>query len=365
MLEPSNIPPWIRKIYELGSGVSGYFEQKYREIEASESDRIRAGQTQRDSPYSLEQAQQRDHMRRNRYFDIIPFDGSRVILQEPSAPENSNYINASHVDGFPGTSKYITSQGPLGNTFGDFWQMVWEQNSRVIVMLTREEERGRTKCDRYWPDSTEQPLDFNNLGGLHLKLLEERSTSEGAVLIRRLHLSHSSHHQASPTTRELWQVHFLNWPDHRASSPYSVLGVMDLVRELQSRSESSGPVGPLVVHCSAGCGRTGTFCAIDTVLSLLEHYPGSDITAETSSLSTSPHSQELDPSTDLVYLSVEKFREARVSMVQTLEQYKFIYEAVVYRILEWQHEIEQNGEASRSRTRRPPWVKPGVGKQRI
>ncbi|TPX64214.1 hypothetical protein SpCBS45565_g06071 [Spizellomyces sp. 'palustris'] len=318
MLEPQNVPPWLQRLLELGPGIPSFLRGEYQEIDSLEVTRIREGGRISDHPYSLVVAQQREHMRRNRYYDIIPYDRSRVVLDEASAPEFSDYINASHVQGLPGTRSYIVSQGPMSNTFGDFWQMVWEQRSGLIIMLTREEERGRIKCHRYWPSQEGEESEFENIGGILVKLVQEQILSGGDVILRQMEITTGNDREKK---RRVWQLHFLAWPDHRASSPQSVLAILDLARELQTRVEAEFEAGPMVVHCSAGCGRTGTFCAIDGVIALLEN--GDDARGEL----------------DVVHATVEKFREHRVSMVQTLEQYAFCYEAVLYRILEWQHGV--------------------------
>ncbi|KND00720.1 uncharacterized protein SPPG_03836 [Spizellomyces punctatus DAOM BR117] len=318
MLEPQNVPPWLQRLLDSGPAIPSILREEYQEIDSHEVTRIREGGRISDHPYSLVVAQQRQHMRRNRYYDIIPYDRTRVVLGEASAPELSDYINASHVQGLPGTRSYIVSQGPMSNTFGDFWQMVWEQRSGLIIMLTKEEERGRIKCHRYWPSQEGEELEFENISGISVKLVQEQNLSGGDVMLRQMEIATGNDREKR---RRVWQLHFVAWPDHKASSPQSVLAILDLARELQTRVEAESEAGPMVVHCSAGCGRTGTFCAIDGVITLLEN--GDDARGEL----------------DVVHATVEKFREHRVSMVQTLEQYAFCYEAVLYRLLEWQHGV--------------------------
>ncbi|RKO92216.1 protein-tyrosine phosphatase-like protein, partial [Blyttiomyces helicus] len=250
----------------------------------------------------------------SRYYDILPYDGSRVKLHRPNPSDGSDYVNASFVTGLPSTRTYIASQGPLPHTIGDFWQMVWEQNTEVIVMLTREDERGRPKCAPYWPPNRTSPVEFPALGGLVVTLLDESHMNAQETVLRKLSISLSRDCTTPP--RIVWHVHFLAWPDHRGSNPQTVLGVVALARSLQAPS-----AGPMLVHCSAGCGRTGTFCTIDAVLSLLER----------------AREPLHDPHADPVAATVAALRKHRVYMVQTLEQYAFCYEAVLCRILEWQH----------------------------
>lgn len=325
-LDRNNVPRWLQQLLDQGADVGAVLNAAYREIDSVELSRIREGSRIPGHPYSLVAAQQPENMSRNRYYDIIPYDRSRVVLSTPSPPENSDYINASFLEGLAGAKEYIFTQGPLMRTFGDFWQMVWEQKTLVIVMLTKEEERGRIKCHKYWPSSVGEEITLDNIGGIRVKLVDEQTMSNGEVTLRQIKVVKGDE------TRRVWHLHFIAWPDHRASSPQSVLAVLDLARELQSQAKTASGAGPMVVHCSAGCGRTGTFCTIDVVLSLLEQ--------------GGARNPDLIGETDLVRATVEKFREQRLSAVQTAEQYAFCYEAVLYRILEWQHGLGK----------KPSWV---------
>ncbi|KAI8916670.1 protein-tyrosine phosphatase-like protein [Powellomyces hirtus] len=323
LLVSPNIPEWLRRVVDKGIDISTFLHEEYKEIENLEVSRIREGGRGPGHPYSYSVAQQSQNMRRNRYYDIIPYDRSRVVLSSPSPSDKSDYINASHFQGLPGTRPYVVSQGPMESICGDFWQMIWEQKTSLIVMLTNEEERGRVKCHRYVPRTPGQRVQYDNLGGISVTLIEEETMPNGEVVLRRVSLEHGRE------TRNLWQLHFTAWPDHRASSPQSVLSVLDLSRQLQTLAEKETDAGPMVVHCSAGCGRTGTFCTIDGVLQLLENQ-------------SNVHGQD-----DLVRQTVDKLREQRVSAVQTVEQYAFCYEAVLYRLLEWQHGVGDT---------RPAWI---------
>lgn len=199
--------------------------------------------------------------------------------------------------------RYISTQGPLPATFNDFWQMVWEQNSRVLVMLTKEEEMNKIKCHRYWPDH-QAPCQY---GDITITLLDETSkqiTSEDDVVItRQFQLTYMGE------SRQVTHVHYLGWMDFGVpDTPLGTLEVIRTVNDVQSRYESSGP---MIVHCSAGCGRSGAFCAIDTVLHRLTQQHSHDILLET----------------------ISRFREQRLSMVQTLRQFVFCYEVVWWWIL--------------------------------
>ncbi|RKO92215.1 protein-tyrosine phosphatase-like protein [Blyttiomyces helicus] len=139
------------------------------------------------------------------------------------------------------------SQGPLPHTIGDFSQMVWEQNTEVLVMLTREDERGRPRCAPYWPPNRASPLEFPALRGLVVTLLDESHMNSQETVLRKLSISLSRDSDIPPCI--VWHVHFLALPDPRGSDPQNVLGVVALARSLQAPT-----AGPMLVHCSAGCG---------------------------------------------------------------------------------------------------------------
>ncbi|KAJ3176603.1 hypothetical protein HDU87_004931 [Geranomyces variabilis] len=338
LLVPANTPAWLRVVVDKGPDITGFLIDAYREIEAIESARLLQGGRNPGHPFSYSVSQLPEHRQKNRYTDIVPYDGSRVRLQTRNLQQQTDYINASHFHGLDGTRPYIVCQGPTPDTLPDFWQMLWEQKTSVVVMLTNEEERGRIKCHRYVPRGAGETVSHDtNFGRLNVTLVEEDTMPNGEVILRRMLVEreHGDRDMRIDAPRTIWQLHFTAWPDHRASSPQSVLAVADLARHLLAASAKDRPdAGPMVVHCSAGCGRTGTFCTIDGVLQLLEAQ---------SAVNNDTH----DADRDLVRLTVDRLREQRVSAVQTVEQYAFCYEAVLYRLLEWQHGL---GDA------RPAWI---------
>uniref|UniRef100_A0A8C8K7Y5 Tyrosine-protein phosphatase non-receptor type 9 n=1 Tax=Oncorhynchus tshawytscha TaxID=74940 RepID=A0A8C8K7Y5_ONCTS len=236
---------------------------------------------------------------RNRYGDVLCLDQTRACL----FPQRSDYINASFMDGYKQKNAYIGTQGPLEKTYGDFWRMVWEQNVLVIVMATRTNEGGRKKCGQYWP-------------------LEEGGQevySHMAVVNQRV----DNHSHYSQTTLELYNMeqkqvtHFqyLSWPDYGV--PTSALTLIDFLGAVkrQQRQAVKGmgprwrghPLGPpMVVHCSAGIGRTGTFCALDICLSQLQ-----------------------DMGTLNVCQTVRWMRTQRAFTIQTPDQYYFCHNAIL------------------------------------
>ncbi|KAK9766064.1 phosphotyrosine-specific ptp2-like protein [Basidiobolus ranarum] len=242
---------------------------------------------------------------KNRYNNIWPYEHSRVKLQNVKMNE-SDYINASFIRAKESVNSYIATQAPLPATFGDFWKMIWEQNTRVIIMLTKEEEAGRVKCHRYWPTFPDQIMSVGEYFQIRLAGETMPVEAESTIMARRFLLTHTG----TQEMREIFQLHFVGWPDFGIpDSPVSVLRLRDLANKLQTDHN----YGPMLVHCSAGCGRTGAFCTIDTVIASCE--------------------RNLESSEDYVVRVVDQLRDQRLSMVQTLRQFVFCYEAMLWRIL--------------------------------
>uniref|UniRef100_A0A3B3VHB0 Tyrosine-protein phosphatase n=1 Tax=Poecilia latipinna TaxID=48699 RepID=A0A3B3VHB0_9TELE len=192
---------------------------------------------------------------KNRYRDISPYDATRVVLKSTDDYINANYINME----IPASSlinRYIACQGPLPNTCPDFWRMTWEQGSSMVVMLTTQVERGRVKCHQYWPnpDSSATYGDF--------KVTCHNEEGNSAFLVREMTLTHSQSEQQ----RELTQLQYLAWPDHGV--PDDSTDFLDFVALV--RSKRAGQDQPMVVHCSAGIGRTGVLITMETSLCLME-----------------------------------------------------------------------------------------------
>uniref|UniRef100_A0A8C7Z3X7 Tyrosine-protein phosphatase non-receptor type 9 n=1 Tax=Oryzias sinensis TaxID=183150 RepID=A0A8C7Z3X7_9TELE len=245
---------------------------------------------------------------KNRYSDVLCLDQSRVHLCQlcDDEDETSDYINASFMDGYKSRNAYIATQGPLPKTFGDFWRMVWEQMVLIIVMTTRVVERGRVKCGQYWP------------------LEEGKAEQHGYFLIRNTHiqlfqdfqLTHLElYNTQSGEKREVSHYLYVSWPDFGV--PKSASAMLDFREHVLERRKAAvqnlgsswrgppwGP--PVVVHCSAGIGRTGTFCTLDICLSQLE-----------------------DVGTVDVHQTVRRMRTQRAFSIQTWDQYYFCYTAVI------------------------------------
>ncbi|XP_062889511.1 tyrosine-protein phosphatase non-receptor type 11b isoform X1 [Mobula hypostoma] len=251
--------------------------------------------------YSRKEGQRIENKSKNRYKNILPFDNTRVRLKEADeSVVGSDYINANNItNGKNGDDckNYIATQGCLQNTINDFWKMIYQENAHVIVMTTKEIERGKCKCVRYWPDvktSTEY-------GMLSVRNLEERMAQD--YIVRDLEVMRLDRNERP---RHVWHYQYLSWPDHGVpNEPGGVLSFLDQVNRTQ---QSIPDTGPIIVHCSAGIGRTGTIIVIDMLIS--------DISR-----------QGLDCDIDIPK-TIQIVRKQRSGMVQTEAQYKFIYMAV-------------------------------------
>uniref|UniRef100_A0A8B9KP35 protein-tyrosine-phosphatase n=1 Tax=Astyanax mexicanus TaxID=7994 RepID=A0A8B9KP35_ASTMX len=235
-------------------------------------------------------AKKDENRMKNRYGNIIAYDHSRVRLQSLEGEQSSDYINANYVDGYHRPNHYIATQGPMQETVIDFWRMVWQENTATIVMVTNLVEVGRVKCCKYWPDDTEIYRDMK------VTLIETQLLSE--YVIRTFAVEKRGAHEI----REIQQFHFTGWPDHGV--PYHATGLLGFIRRVKAKSPANA--GPIVVHCSAGAGRTGCFIVIDIMLDMAEREGVVDI-----------------------YNCVRELRSRRVNMVQTEEQYVFIHDAIL------------------------------------
>ncbi|KAJ3064568.1 hypothetical protein HDU98_012034 [Podochytrium sp. JEL0797] len=291
---------------------------------------------------------------RNRYSNVLPFAHNAVQLDHATpraasaALAPSRYINASHVDSRSLAAvavqgcNYIAAQGPLAHTAEDFWAMVWDNASRVVVMLTPLEERGVPKCHKYWPDAHD-PLRFHHaeLSDIQVEFvkqdqIKDRPLHEMLVRTFRLTRTTTTPGDAAISTQEvrtIHQVHYLKWPDHQAASTDAIFDVIDTANAKNKAAEDAA-VGPMIVHCSAGVGRTGTFCTIDSVWHRLQTQAGG-VWGGSTGIEGVPSSFVAEAfESDPVYQCVMTFRGQRVMMVQTLEQFKICYEAVLAKLEE-------------------------------
>ncbi|ESN89984.1 hypothetical protein HELRODRAFT_104527, partial [Helobdella robusta] len=231
-----------------------------------------------------------DNRLKNRFINIIPYDHSRVILETQEGDPNSDYINANYIDGYNKPKFYIAAQGCNKWSVQDIWRMLWQENSLRIVMLTNLVEKGRPKCEQYWPDQLNEEKSYGDLGVTLTSV--ERSSS---------HVIRSFTVRKCLESREIKQFHFTAWPDHGV--PYHTSPLI-MFRNKVRKLDSSHP-GPIIVHCSAGVGRSGTFIALDHLLEQAEKEGRVDLHGLTHNM-----------------------RANRCNMIQTVEQYIFVYEAL-------------------------------------
>ncbi|XP_036406845.1 receptor-type tyrosine-protein phosphatase delta-like isoform X6 [Megalops cyprinoides] len=228
---------------------------------------------------------------KNRYANVIAYDHSRVLLSAIDGIPGSDYINANYIDGYRKQNAYIATQGSLPETFGDFWRMIWEQRSANIVMMTKLEERSRVKCDQYWPTRGTETY-----GLIQVTLLDTVELATYCVRTFALYKNGSSE------KREVRQFQFTAWPDHGV--PEHPTPFLAFLRRVKACNPPDA--GPMVVHCSAGVGRTGCFIVIDAMLERIKHEKTVDI-----------------------YGHVTLMRAQRNYMVQTEDQYIFIHDALL------------------------------------
>ncbi|XP_015123570.1 tyrosine-protein phosphatase corkscrew isoform X2 [Diachasma alloeum] len=281
--------------------------------------------------FSRKEGLRPENRAKNRYKNILPFDHTRVKLKDvdPNVA-GADYINANYIKNEEGEGSctgitasgdtcifnkcYIATQGCLPNTVQDFWHMVYQENIQVIVMTTKEMERGKNKCARYWPEEGE----VSEYGG-EWKVRALARTSTADYTLREFLLQGNKPNFGEP--RRIYHYHFQAWPDHGVpSDPGCVLNFLhdvnarqeSIAAALSSSGQSLSSVGPILVHCSAGIGRTGTFIVIDMILDQIKRH-GLDC--------------EID-----IQRTIQRVRSQRSGMVQTEAQYKFVYLAVLHYI---------------------------------
>ena len=469
-LESPLLPSWLRgAAAETDHGKQ--VADKFLNLELDEQSRMR-------SAYGAFNANQPDYGKfqlcgveqgtKNRYKDILPFEHARVRLRE-AHDGSCDYVNASHLSATRSNKRYIASQGPLPATFEvcvqsqfvqftgytnvalqDFWSVIWEQDVRVIVMLTAESEGGQLKCHPYWQGQDFGSIKLRAMSEKKVSLDIDKHRSESTanpsissthtarkrantmtafhagqspatvaspqadtpyVTVRKFALSHAAH-PFSPM-REITHLHFSSWPDFGTpAQPSHLLALVELANVMQRAAlpvETASIVGPkcptidsipvtwydepeqdsharpMLVHCSAGCGRTGTFCTVDSVIDMLKRQRQAgakeslgqdgegdvemaDLYEPISPMTTRepPPSQGffdrgkngsnrdelnisgidtawmVDGEVDLIQKTVEDFREQRLSMVQSLRQFVLCYET----ILEWLNRMRDRTSTS-------------------
>ncbi|XP_054237937.1 tyrosine-protein phosphatase non-receptor type 2 isoform X2 [Indicator indicator] len=297
--------------------MSAIIEQEFQEIDAVNDWQARYLEIRhKSSDYPHRVAKYPENRNRNRYRDVSPYDHSRVKLQNTE----NDYINASLVVIEEAQRYYILTQGPLPNTCCHFWLMVWQQQTKAVVMLNRIVEKDSVKCAQYWPTREEDVMTFSETG-FRVRLVSEDIKSYYTVHL--LQLENINYLQCleirifsflimleikllSGESRMIFHFHYTTWPDFGVpESPASFLNFLFKVRESGSLSPEHGPA---VVHCSAGIGRSGTFSLVDTCLVLMEK--------------KDPFSVDIKK----VLLDMRKYR---MGLIQTPDQLRFSYMAVI------------------------------------
>ncbi|KAM9766883.1 LOW QUALITY PROTEIN: receptor-type tyrosine-protein phosphatase-like N [Menidia menidia] len=294
----SSTPSWCEEPAQANMDIStGHMILAYMEDHLKNKDRLlrewEALCSYQAEPSSTSTAQSEPNAKRNRCPQSVPYDHSRVRLRSDSNPSRSDYINASTIiEHDPRMPAYIATQGPLSHTISDFWQMVWENGCTVIVMMSALVEDGQKQCDRYWPDE----------GSSLYHIYEVNLVSEhiwcSDFLVRSFYLKNVQ----TQETRTLTQFHFLSWPAR--GIPPATRPLLDFRRKVNKCYR--GRSCPIIVHCSDGTGRTGTYILIDMVLNRM-----------------AKGVKEID-----IAATLEHVRDQRPGMVRTKDQFEFALTAV-------------------------------------
>uniref|UniRef100_A0A8C5CUT2 Protein tyrosine phosphatase receptor type N2 n=1 Tax=Gadus morhua TaxID=8049 RepID=A0A8C5CUT2_GADMO len=294
----SSTPSWCEEPAQANMDIStGHMVLAYMEDHLRNKDRLlqewEALCSYQAEPSAVSSAHSPAHLKKNRSPDFVPYDHSRVKLRAEVNPSRDDYINASTIiEHDPRMPAYIATQGPLSHTISDFWQMVWENGCTVIVMLTALVEDGEKQCDRYWPDE----------GSSLYHIYEVNLVSEhiwcNDFLVRSFYLKNVQ----TQETRTLTQFHFLSWPT--AGIPSATRPLLDFRRKVNKCYR--GRSCPIIVHCSDGTGRSGTYILIDMVLNRM-----------------AKGGKEID-----IAATLEHVRDQRPGMVRTKDQFEFALTAV-------------------------------------
>uniref|UniRef100_A0A8C1DGK5 Protein tyrosine phosphatase receptor type N n=2 Tax=Cyprinus carpio TaxID=7962 RepID=A0A8C1DGK5_CYPCA len=294
----SSTPSWCEEPAQSNMDIStGHMILAYMEDHLKNKDRLlkewEALCSYQAEPSTISAAQSESNIKKNRCSDAVPYDHSRVKLKAEINPSRTDYINASTIiEHDPRMPAYIATQGPLSHTISDFWQMVWESGCTVIVMMTALVEDGEKQCDRYWPDE----------GSSLYHIYEVNLVSEhiwcNDFLVRSFYLKNVQ----TQETRTLTQFHFLSWPAQ--GIPTSTRPLLDFRRKVNKCYR--GRSCPIIVHCSDGTGRTGTYILIDMVLNRM-----------------AKGVKEID-----IAATLEHIRDQRPGMVRTKDQFEFALTAV-------------------------------------
>nr|XP_054774882.1 receptor-type tyrosine-protein phosphatase beta-like [Lytechinus pictus] len=244
---------------------------------------------------------------KNRFTNILPYEHSRVKLAALADEPDSDYINANYMPGFNSPREFIACQGPLPGTVDDVWRMIWEKNTSIVVMLTQLVEKGKIKCHQYWP------ADYNPVTYGSIQVSIQAIQQYDHWVIREFSVAQGNE------IRKLTQYHFMSWPDHGV--PDHTITMLDFVRTVRDAIRKEASEQPIVAHCSAGVGRTGTYIALDRLMQVMQENDFIDI-----------------------FGIICEMRMQRNHMVQTEKQYIFIHECVMDLLQRGDDEMD-NGES--------------------
>ncbi|KAL3460565.1 protein-tyrosine phosphatase-like protein [Aspergillus heterothallicus] len=337
--ERQSLPPWLCQVSDP-SDQGRMAASRFFDIEKTELDRMKQALSYDNNNTSTKTSTFRvagiEKGTKNRYNDIYPYDHTRVRLADIPAG-GCDYVNASFLKAEHSDRYYIATQAPVPDTFNDFWRVVWEQDIRLVVSLTAEVERGQVKCHPYWRSGTYGPFHVNNFSKQYIAMEPVGSpqtnprtpvdSEKSKIVVRHFGLSHSEY--PFEPLREVTQLQYPDWPDFGTTSqPRHLLQLIeqcDKVRTATAKAAPGNPKRPVLVHCSAGCGRTGTFCTVDSVLDVMQRQNIKEHEGH------SPEPWLGGGHLDLVAKTVSDFRTQRPSVVQNLSQFVLCYESV----LEW------------------------------
>ncbi|XP_037070696.1 tyrosine-protein phosphatase 99A-like isoform X1 [Pollicipes pollicipes] len=259
--------------------------------------------------YTSEYSQHTENKDKNRYLNIVAYDHSRVPLSPLPGQHRCDYVNANFIDGYERPRAYIGTQGPLPDTYAAFWRMVWEQDVHIVVMITNLMERGRKKCDMYWPQEGSETYGV-------IKVTASGEDVMATYTIRKFKLQHlKSKKPRRVASKTVYQYHYTNWPDH--GIPENPLPILSFVRK--SAAANSDGAGPIIVHCSAGVGRTGTYILLDSMMRMIRTRG------------------ELN-----VFGFLKYIRTQRNFLVQTEDQYIFVHDALLEAIESGETDIHRS-----------------------
>nr|XP_053639721.1 tyrosine-protein phosphatase 99A-like [Cherax quadricarinatus] len=314
---PIDVHDFAKHVADLHADGDIAFSKEYEAIQAASAQ----------EHHPAEHSQHPDNKQKNRYLNIVAYDHTRVPLRPlPGQKKAIEYVNANYIDGYDKARAYIGTQGPLPSTFDTFWRMVWEQRVHIIVMITNLVERGREtvkkqpklatqclekKCDQYWPKEGSEIYGLIQVRLVHEEVLATYTIRKFAIRHMKVKCKKSGGGE-----RIIYQYHYTNWPDH--GTPDHPLPVLSFVRK--SAAANPEDAGPIIVHCSAGVGRTGTYIVLDAML------------------------QQIRVKGRLnIWGFLKHIRTQRNFLVQTEEQYIFIHDALLEAIQSGDTNIPRSG----------------------